>query len=210
MRLGDNNVWHSSPPAHRTQAHRPAARLRPSSYFRWLLIAVLLTLAAATWNGTGVSAQAPQQLPPELEARAQDLYKQVMCPICDGQTIDQSRSQIAADMQSVIRERLLAGESDQAILDFFVEAYGESVLAAPPKRGAALTAWLVPPAALALGGGLVFLAIRTLQRPSPRPAQGRPDAEDPPEETWDPYLRLVDQELDAGNERERPARDRTT
>lgn len=173
-----------------------------------LVLGSMLTLWAAVL--TPLHAQTSPGLPPELEQRAHALYKQVMCPVCQGQTLDQSRSPVAASMRGIIGERLLAGESDAQILAFFVEAYGDSVLASPPRDGVALAVWLVPPFALMLGGVAVFLALRVLRRPLPATARSAGTSDERTEDTLDPYLRMVDREMGTGDGRAPfPAQDRT-
>ncbi|MEX2599764.1 MAG: cytochrome c-type biogenesis protein [Dehalococcoidia bacterium] len=162
-----------------------------------MLLVALWAIAAP-----GAQAQATEDLPPELEQRAHHLYRQVMCPTCVGQTIDQSRAPIAANMRGLVRERLRAGDTDEEILALFVDAYGESVLASPPTSGTGLFAWVIPPIALAAGGFMVFLAIRALRQPSPvaqTPLHRRPPSSG---DESDSYLALVDEEL--GGEDERP------
>ena len=154
-------------------------------------------------------AQTDEDLSPELERRAQTLYREIMCPTCVGQTIHQSQAPIATNMRAIVRERLAAGYSDQEILAFFVDAYGESVLASPPREGVGMAAWIIPPVALALGGGAVFLAIRSLRRPLPESVRERMAYTQPAEdrnESLDSYLRLVDEELKTG-ERTTPRTD---
>ena len=167
---------------------------------------VALALAVAFFGALlvpdGLRAQDYTELPPELEARAQHLYVNLMCPICDGQTIQQSHAPIAADMRSIIRERLLANETDQEIVNLMVESYGEEILASPPKRGFALTVWIIPPLVLLLGAGVVFLVIRGLRRGARDSARPEP-TQMPSERELEPYLSMVDEEISGGTE---PAR----
>ena len=113
-----------------------------------------------------------------------------MCPVCPSETIDQSQVELAEQMRTIVREKLADGESRGQILRFFVDRYGEEVLAAPPRRGFNLLVWLVPPGGLAAGGGLLFTIMRTMRR--------RPTLEVDvriPAEGLDPYLQRVDEEL---------------
>jgi cytochrome c-type biogenesis protein CcmH/NrfF len=115
-----------------------------------------------------------------------------MCPICAGQTIDQSKAALSDQMQALVREQLHEGWTDEQIRRYFVERYGERVLAAPPQRGFHLVAWLVPPLGLLVGFallGLVLRAMRRRQAPAPGPT--------PPESPagLEPYLAQVDWEL---------------
>lgn len=125
-----------------------------------------------------------------LEERAQSIDKQLMCPVCPAETIDQSRAEIAIQMRALVRQKLQAGEDKQQILDFFVTRYGKSVLAEPPSEGFNLLVWLVPPIALAGGLALAWIAARQL-------GQGR--ALRPFDEArlqeLEPYLAEVDEEF---------------
>ena len=115
------------------------------------------------------SAQGSDELPPDLERRAQRIYSGVMCPQCAGQTIDESNAPIAEAMRESIRTQLRGGATDDAVMDSLVQSYGEGILASPPTRGFSLLAWLVPPLALLLGTAAVTVAIRNMRR---RPATG--------------------------------------
>jgi len=110
-----------------------------------------------------VSAQTYEELPPDLEERAQRIYSGVMCPQCAGQTIDESNAPIAEAMRTAIQAQLRNGASDNAIMDSLVQSYGEGILASPPTRGFSLLAWLVPPLALLLGAAAVFFTIRSMR-----------------------------------------------
>ena len=68
---------------------------------------------------------------PALEARAREISKGLRCVVCQNQSIDDSDAQIAGDMRKLVRERLLAGDSDAAVLDRMVAYYGEYVLLQP-------------------------------------------------------------------------------
>jgi cytochrome c-type biogenesis protein CcmH len=94
---------------------------------------------------------------------------QLQCPVCEGQSIADSRSGLAADMRAVIRSKLAAGETDQQILDHFVASYGDSILADPPKRGISLGVWLGPVLAVALGMVALGLLLRNWRRAADRP-----------------------------------------
>ena len=83
-----------------------------------------------------------------------DLEGEVMCPVCNT-TLDQSSSPEARRIKALIAARIAAGDSKNEIKDVLVAEYGPSILAAPPKKGFNLLAWLLPFVAL-LGGGLVL------------------------------------------------------
>src|SRR5690606_17213464 len=73
---------------------------------------------------------------PALEARARQLSAMLRCPVCQSESIDESSAPVAADLRRLVRERLLAGDSDAAVLAHVTDRYGEFVLFRPPARGA--------------------------------------------------------------------------
>lgn len=97
---------------------------------------------------------------PVLEARARDLSAELRCPVCQNESIDESNASLAAELRVVVRERLVAGDTDQEILDYLVARYGEFVLLRPNARGANLLLWLSAPAMLLIGCGVGWSVIR--------------------------------------------------
>jgi cytochrome c-type biogenesis protein CcmH len=94
---------------------------------------------------------------------------QLQCPVCEGETVADSPSGLAADMRAVIRTKLAEGEADQQILDDFVGSYGDSILTEPPKRGISLGVWIGPVVGFALGAALLGLMLRLWRRSSRAP-----------------------------------------
>ena len=80
---------------------------------------------------------------PALEARARDISALIRCPVCQGETIDDSNAPIAHDLRLMVRERLTAGDSDSAVIDYLVARYGEFILFQPRARGSNLILWLI-------------------------------------------------------------------
>jgi cytochrome c-type biogenesis protein CcmH/NrfF len=105
---------------------------------------------------------------PELEQRAYSLNQAIMCPVCPGESIDQSQNALAVQMRAIVIDKLTAGWSGQQIKDFFVERYGPSVLLEPPTEGISLAAWVVPPAVI-LGAVIALLLALWWMRRSPSP-----------------------------------------
>jgi len=99
-----------------------------------------------------------------LEQRMHQLTNQLMCPVCDAQTIDGSNAQISQDMRAKVRELLQEGKSNSEIKDYFVLRYGEDILAAPKGIGFNLLAWIMP-IFIVLGGiSIAFLALKNMRR----------------------------------------------
>jgi len=101
---------------------------------------------------------------PELEQQAYSLNQAIMCPVCPGESIDQSQNPLAVQMRAMVIDKLATGWSDQQIKDFFVERYGPSVLMAPPTDGISLAAWIVPPATMLGAVIALLLALRWMRR----------------------------------------------
>lgn len=112
---------------------------------------------------------------PALEARARALSKGLRCLVCQNENIDDSNAQLARDLRVLLRERLVAGDSDEEAVQYLVDRYGEFVLLNPRPTGSNLLLWLAGPAML-LGGGVIAWA--TVRRRAASPAaQGLDDAE---------------------------------
>jgi cytochrome c-type biogenesis protein CcmH len=100
----------------------------------------------------------------------QDVAGDLMSPACPGRTLLNCTSSQAEQWRELIRQKLAQGESKEQILRYFVDISGEGILAAPPKQGFALTAWLLPVFVMVNGAGLIVILTR-------RWAQRRPPAE---------------------------------
>ncbi|MEZ5797429.1 MAG: cytochrome c-type biogenesis protein [Paracoccaceae bacterium] len=126
------------------------------------LLVLMLALA-----GPVMAVQPDEMLDdPALEARARSISREVRCPVCQGETIDDSNAQISRDLRLIIRERLVAGDSNQEVLDFLVARYGEFILFNPEKTGLNLILWLAGPAMLLVGGAIAVTAMRQRREPA--------------------------------------------
>lgn len=128
----------------------------------------------------------------------QDVAGDLMSPACPGRTLLNCTSSQAEQWRELIRQKLAQGESKQQILQYFVDIGGEATLAAPPKKGFALAAWLLPVFVMVNGAGLiVVLARRWAQRGAVTPPSitvhhtAVPVALSSP----DPYLQRLRREL---------------
>ena len=134
-----------------------------------------------------------------LDQRHRQLSEQLMCPVCDGQSIDQSSAAISEDMKSVIWQQLEDGQSNEQIRQYFVQRYGEAVLAAPTGDGLNIAAWVTPVVVAVIG--LAAVGTAYLRMKMPNASGGGPARETNPENEADPdlkpYLERVDVELDA-------------
>jgi cytochrome c-type biogenesis protein CcmH len=119
--------------------------------------ATILALAAAIAFGSPAHAVQPDEIlaDPIKEARARELSKELRCMVCQNQSIDDSDAPLARDLRLLVRERVLAGDTDSQVVDFLVARYGEFVLLKPRFTPHTLVLWLLPPLAL-IGGGLAL------------------------------------------------------
>ncbi|ARN83857.1 cytochrome C biogenesis protein [Methylocystis bryophila] len=81
---------------------------------------------------------------PRLEERARDLSQGLRCVVCQNQSIDDSNAPLAHDLRVLLRERLVAGDSDKAAVDYIVARYGNFVLLKPPMQPNTVALWCAP------------------------------------------------------------------
>ena len=133
----------------------------------------LAALALLAWalSGPALAVQPDEMLAdPALEARARAISQKLRCLVCQNQSIDDSEADLARDLRLLVRERLKAGDSDQAALDFIVARYGDFVLLDPPFKTATVVLWLGP-VALGLTGIVCLVVYYRRRRGEPaRPA----------------------------------------
>ena len=119
-----------------------------------------LLLAAALLIAIGVPAWAVEPFErladPALEARARAISQELRCLVCQNESIDELNASLAHDLRLLVRRRLVAGDSDQQVLNYIVARYGVFVLLDPPFEPVTWLLWLGPPA-LVLGAGAILL-----------------------------------------------------
>lgn len=101
---------------------------------------------------------------PRLEERARDLSKGLRCLVCRNENIDDSNAELARDLRLLVRERLVAGDSDEEVLDFVTDRYGEYVLLTPRTGGSNWLLWAAGPVMLILGLGIGLTYLRSRSR----------------------------------------------
>jgi cytochrome c-type biogenesis protein CcmH len=120
-----------------------------------------LLLSAALLAGPAF-ALGPDELleDPVLEDRARELSKGLRCLVCRNESIDESNADLARDMRLLLRERLVEGDSDEEVVAFLVERYGEYVLLRPTATGSNLILWIAGPAMFLGGGAMAAVYLR--------------------------------------------------
>lgn len=104
---------------------------------------------------------------PALEQRARALSLEMRCPVCRNQSIDDSNAELARDLRVLIRERLVAGDSDAEVIDYLVDRYGAYILLRPQMGADTLLLWLAP--ALMLGAAFAGFSILWRRKGPPPP-----------------------------------------
>jgi len=125
---------------------------------------VLALIAALLFSGSAFAVQPGEVLKdPALEKRAREISAGLRCLVCQNQSIDDSDAQLAKDLRLLVRERLVAGDTDYQVENFLVQRYGEFVLLKPTFGSHTLLLWLTPALVLVLGGIGAYAALRRPQ-----------------------------------------------
>ena len=166
-------------------------RKRHSLFLALAVIAVL----AAIWSFVLLSSPRNST----LDKQMQDVASQLKCPVCQGESVANSPALIAQQMRGVIRQQLQSGRSEQEVIAYFVDRYGEQIVWSPPWQGFTLLAWLVPIALLLIGSFLLFFTLRDWRGSSLSHASQESDAElaDVEETDLAHYREQLEQELAA-------------
>ena len=127
---------------------------------RKLLFILAFVLAASLLTVMIVSAQDGQpRIPTDDEVNA--VAKKLYCPVCPNTPLDVCETQACKDWRAQIRDQLAAGWSEQQILDYFVQQYGERVLGEPQRSGFTSMVWVLPLIAVLLGIVIVWQVLRS-------------------------------------------------
>jgi cytochrome c-type biogenesis protein CcmH len=132
-------------------------------YLHALALLIVLFAPALSW------AVEPDEMlsNPALEARARAISKELRCMVCQNESIDESDAPLAHDLRMLVRRRILAGDSDQQIINFLVGRYGEFILLKPPLSWNTIALWGAPPALLLLGAVMIVVVERRRKAAGP-------------------------------------------
>jgi len=135
------------------------------------ILHALLLLAALMVSSQAWAVEPDEMLSnPALEARARAISKQLRCMVCQNESIDESQAPLARDLRVLVRQRIMAGDSDTQIINFLVSRYGEFILLKPPLSWHTLALWGAPPALLILG--ILMIVVVERRRATGQPALG--------------------------------------
>lgn len=152
------------------------------------IISLLVILGA--FAGTALAqGEAPRQV---TDDEVNAIAKQMFCPVCENIPLDVCPTQACAEWRELIRLKLSEGWNKDQINDYFVEQYGDRVLAEPPARGLNWLVYILPPLSILLGIFILYRALRAWRTPL-EPAADSAPAEVP----GDPYINRLEEELKA-------------
>lgn len=130
---------------------------------------LVLALALCVLSGPVMAVQPDEILDdPALEARARDISRDLRCLVCRNESIDESNADLARDLRLLVRDRLVAGDSNEQVVEYVVDRYGEYVLLKPTVTGSNWLLWAAGPLMLILALGMAWGYLRTRARAVPR------------------------------------------
>jgi len=122
----------------------------------------LVAVLALLWLAMPAFAVNPDEMlkDPALEARARTISEGLRCLVCQNESIDDSNADLAHEIRVLVRERLTAGDTDQQVVQYLVDRYGEYVLLKPVFAWHTLVLWVAAPTILVIGGIVLFIGSR--------------------------------------------------
>ena len=125
-------------------------------------LACVACLLAVLFAGAAGAVKPDQMLAdPALEARARALSEGLRCMVCQNQSIDESDADLARDLRILVRQRIVAGDTDRQVLDYVVSRYGEFVLLKPRFSARNALLWGTPLLLLVAGGAFMLVSARS-------------------------------------------------
>jgi len=129
-----------------------------------------------------------------IDNQIREISYLLMCPVCQGQTVAESNSELATQMRAIIKQKLEKGESEEEIIAYFVNRYGETILGAPPPKGANWLIWVLPALALLFGGaGIAIFLHKSKSEKDKRKTKAI--FNEPQVQAESKYLEKLDEEL---------------
>jgi cytochrome c-type biogenesis protein CcmH len=100
-----------------------------------------------------------------LDRRVRAVAQRLRCPVCQGESIQESPAELAAQMKGVVREQLAAGKSEQDVLNYFLAKYGDWILLEPRAEGINLLVYWIPVIFMLIGGVVLFMTVKKWVKP---------------------------------------------
>ena len=159
-----------------------------------ITITVVLFASAVIWDGAAYAQDDSPRIPSDDEVNA--IAKKMYCPVCENTPLDVCPTQACTEWRGLISEKLSLGWSEDQIIDFFLEQYGDRVLAMPPARGLNLLVYIIPPLMFIAGAIILFKAFSTWKNPPPMTtSQVTENTKITEGDTNDEYIQRIEEEL---------------
>lgn len=118
-------------------------------------------------SAPAVAAKAPEPgVDPAFDERAKAITSRLRCPVCQGESIQDSPAELATQMKSLVREQLASGKSEKEVFDYFIGKYGQWILLEPRAEGINLLVYGLPILFIVGGGALLWGAVARWTRPA--------------------------------------------
>ncbi len=158
----------------------------------WFAILMTLFLMLAAF-----SLVAAQELPPNQPSdnAVNAIAKQLYCPVCENVPLDVCPTQACAQWRELIREKLSQGWNEEQIKTYFVQQYGDRVLATPPARGLNWLVYIIPPIAILAGVFILYRVFQSWKRPGAETFSSEPISGPPADKPEDDYEALLEEQL---------------
>ena len=140
----------------------------------------------------GIQSTSLAQEEKSIDDRTKEISYLLMCPVCQGQSVGESNSNLANDMRDIIRKQLEQGKSKEEVLAYFVNSYGESILATPPPKGIDWLLWLLPALGIIIGGIGITLFLFKAQKDERKENNMKDNAQADGDKE---YLKKIEEEL---------------
>lgn len=160
-----------------------------TAYKKFILHTLLITffIIAAVLDASAAKS---------IDDQVKEIAYLLMCPVCQGQSVGESNSNLAHDMRDIIRKQLEEGKSKEEILAYFVNSYGESILASPPPKGINWLLWLLPGVAIVFGGlGIILFLYKSQSNKN----DDKHTSENTRPEVDNDYIKRIEEELEKGD-----------
>lgn len=160
-----------------------------NAYNKFILHTLLITffIIAAVLDASAAKS---------IDDQGKEISYLLMCPVCQGQSVGESNSNLAHDMRDIIRKQLDEGKSKEEILAYFVNSYGESILASPPPKGINWLLWLLPGVAIVFGGlGIILFLYKSQSNKN----DDKHTSENTRPEVDNDYIKRIEEELEKGD-----------
>ncbi|HSQ25929.1 MAG TPA: cytochrome c-type biogenesis protein [Anaerolineales bacterium] len=126
----------------------------------FFVLGLILTLFSIT--GSAWAQSDTQRIPTDDEVNA--IAKNMFCPVCENTPLDVCPTQACAEWRELIREKLALGWTEEQIQQYFVDQFGDRVLASPPARGLNWLVYIIPPLTFVVGAFILYRSIRSMRK----------------------------------------------